>query len=181
MNGEADAGKPSVFGYLDQEEVISRIDAGGDDDLSSCFFGDCLTWESATGRNPEHSRRHQDLSVPHRLRFPQLSPRFQRRRGPTRGSPSTRTRQRGEPSSSVARQPSGAIRAGERQTFKITYLELVAKTEDQKRLHASRHHGHNPTRFSLKQSPSQFQTRNATRTRATRELRDHAPGTRATR
>jgi hypothetical protein len=42
MNGEADAGKPSVFGYLDQEEVISRIDAGGDDDLSSCFFGDSL-------------------------------------------------------------------------------------------------------------------------------------------
>ena len=38
----AEAPKPSVFGYVDQEEVIKRIDDVADDDLSSCFFGDSL-------------------------------------------------------------------------------------------------------------------------------------------
>jgi hypothetical protein len=32
----------SVFGYVDQQDVISRIDATEDDDLSSCFFGDSI-------------------------------------------------------------------------------------------------------------------------------------------
>jgi hypothetical protein len=34
--------KPTVFGYVDQEQVIARIDTVSDDDLSSCFFGDSL-------------------------------------------------------------------------------------------------------------------------------------------
>lgn len=34
--------RPSVFGYVDQDEVIKRIDDVDDDDLTSCFFGDSI-------------------------------------------------------------------------------------------------------------------------------------------
>ena len=38
----APAGQPSVFGAVDQAEMIARIDAVTDDDLGSTFFGDSL-------------------------------------------------------------------------------------------------------------------------------------------
>jgi hypothetical protein len=38
----AAAGKPSVFGVQNQDELISRIDATEDDDLGSSFFGDSI-------------------------------------------------------------------------------------------------------------------------------------------
>lgn len=36
------AHKPSVFGKVDQADMISRIDAVTEDDLSSTFFGDSI-------------------------------------------------------------------------------------------------------------------------------------------
>ncbi len=36
------SGKPSAFGPVDQEELISRIDAVDEDDLDSTFFGDSI-------------------------------------------------------------------------------------------------------------------------------------------
>lgn len=36
------AARPSVFGYVDQDELIARIDAVADDDLTSDFFGDSI-------------------------------------------------------------------------------------------------------------------------------------------
>jgi len=38
----ADGVNASVFGYVDQDEVIKRIDVVKDDDLASRFFGDSL-------------------------------------------------------------------------------------------------------------------------------------------
>jgi hypothetical protein len=34
--------KPSVFGKVDQDDMISRIDSTAEDDLSSAFFGDSI-------------------------------------------------------------------------------------------------------------------------------------------
>jgi hypothetical protein len=34
--------RPSVFGYVDQDEVIKRIDDVQEDDLTSGFFGDSI-------------------------------------------------------------------------------------------------------------------------------------------
>lgn len=36
------SGKPSVFGPVDQDALISRIDAVDEDDLDSTFFGDSI-------------------------------------------------------------------------------------------------------------------------------------------